>query len=350
MNSHSNWRGCLMLTQCPAVFAGNPDFQSNLPTLPTLLFFTLSREQNFIRGFSTVWNWLHGHSRCFKFVHSGRSRSNSLCSSLLCKTASRSSLPSLVPFVPWITNKSPGFNCRWSCTRHHETTMEKARDVARDVKTHQYVQCISIRMFASSCLKHVFHQNNTYCWFARLCHEFAFLILHPCCSSAFSTTPRQALQRGQIERNLHSSARAKQMFCFTVFVATYCYTLLHYVAVFTSLFLILCLDLWPRTCALTSFNSTSHTCPQWESQLRRKKVILDHLKSNMYFLMIMIKWFKIRMSLLSPRQPAALAARLLAAPVPSFKYEKLDSQSFHNYDTYMMHVYMYVCVYIYIWF
>ena len=48
------------------------------------------------------------------------------------------------------------------------------------------------------------------------------------------------------------------------------------------------------------------------------------------------------MSLLSPcNQPVALAARLLAAPVPSFKYEKLDSKRSHKYDTY-------VCIYIHI--
>ena len=66
------------------------------------------------------------------------------------------------------------------------------------------------------------------------------------------------------------------------------------------------------------------------------------------------------MSLLSPcNQPVALAARLLAAPVPSFKYEKLDSKRSHKYDTYVcMYIYMYyindiyiciyICIYIYI--
>ena len=148
-------------------------------------------------------------------------------------------------------------------------TRQRWRQHEMSKKTFQY---ISIRMFASSCLKHGFQKSNTlhhiashciilhhiasYCKFARLCHEFAFLVLHPRCSSAFSTTPRQALQRGQIDRNLHSSARAKPLFCLCIFcIFLYFYILLLLSNCFSDPF-------WRDSWLSTTYSLTSHTCPQ----------------------------------------------------------------------------------------
>ena len=167
-------------------------------------------------------------------------------------TASRSSLPSLVPFVPWITSKSPGFNCRWSCTRHHETTMETARDVKKNISIHFNKNvCLILPQTRFPKEQYI----TSHCKFARLCHEFAFLVLHTRCSSAFSTTPRQALQRGQIDRNLHSSARSHCFACaYSVYfcIATLCCC---FQIVFSDPF-------WLDSWLSTTYSLTSHTCPQ----------------------------------------------------------------------------------------